>query len=71
LQESGNENTRTLIGNPRFKANASKNLIDLIVESRKIRTLVRHRFLIKSLFRGRQHLIIVRPFDFISITLER
>jgi hypothetical protein len=31
------ENTRALIGNHRFKANASKNLIDLMVESRKIR----------------------------------
>jgi|GEM_PF-7103076 len=31
------ENTNALIGNHRFKANASKNKIDLIVENRKIR----------------------------------
>jgi hypothetical protein len=38
------ENTNALIGNHRFKANASKNKIDLIVESRKIRNRLETSF---------------------------
>jgi hypothetical protein len=38
------ENTRALIGNHRFKANASKNLIDLMDESRKIRNRLETAF---------------------------